>query len=481
MTFRQRYFDHWLEKVRTLPEPVFRECVRRLQDGEAAISVGRWLVTVPKRGGLQDVTKIHTMRRYIEALRVAVLGAQKGAPPAGVTTKELNKAVEAERRRVDNSIAIMGGPLKREPASASPPPAARPEDASGRSTLTMIEYLVKRNAKNSERRDWLKAIAEINFGRLQLVRFLEEKMKLPLNEGTKISQIMINRAEADSRAALADLQIKKAKQQEAIDNFGAITIDDEPPATKPAHAHGESSDVPQNDNEHGESSDAPPNIVAATYTASPRLLEAIEVRASSSEEALTLASFVCHMALNMMYAVDVIGGDDDKATAEHMQPTPAKTVASTGITEKAQAAAAEHPVACRVSPEDSWEAELGTIDKDSLQRAAKRFAEGLPVVIKASPSDREAVASVFELMLIIMESGNIFEIQDQAANGTGGSPRRWKVTPENFEIVKEFVATCQNLSPEARALAMKIQALASEIVADEVSRLRRAAPSVQST
>jgi len=103
--------------------------VRRLQDGEPAISVTRWLLTVPDRGDLHEVTKIHTMRRYLEVLRLRVLEAQKNAPPAAVTTKECKQLVEKERQRVDNDIAILGGPLKRETESASRPIAARPEDA----------------------------------------------------------------------------------------------------------------------------------------------------------------------------------------------------------------------------------------------------------------------------------------------------------------------------------------------------------------
>ena len=69
MTFREKYANHWLARLRTLPEPVFRECVHRLQDGESAMAVTRWLLGVPDRGDLREVKKVHTMRRYLEVLR----------------------------------------------------------------------------------------------------------------------------------------------------------------------------------------------------------------------------------------------------------------------------------------------------------------------------------------------------------------------------------------------------------------------------
>jgi hypothetical protein len=434
----------------------FRECVRRLQDGEPAISVTRWLLTVPDRGDLHEVTKIHTMRRYLEVLRLRVLEAQKNAPPAAVTTKECKQLVEKERQRVDNDIAILGGPLKRETESASRPIAARPEDASGKRAQTMIEYLVARNAKNSERRNWLKATAEVNFERLQLARAVEEKINMPLSEKTKISQIMINAAEADTRAALAELPINKIKREEALANFDAINLDDKPVDKADAHTS------------DGEPKDAPQSASAATYRASPRLLEVIEVLASSSEELRAFAPLIYNFALAMMYGVDLIGEQEDnpKQTTE---PTPSATNSPNRGIEKSQAAVGADS-AGQVSPEDRWDTDNIAFGEDTLRFATARLDEFLPILIAASAADRAAVCSVFEIMLIMIESKDMFRIQPQTGNGAGATPPCFTVTPEDFDILKEYVATCQSLSPEARLILTRIQEIAFETIKQEFSR-----------
>jgi hypothetical protein len=257
-TFREKWAGNWLARLRRLPEPVFRECVRRLQEGDTAIAVARWLLTLPNRAGMQGVSNLHTMRRYLEVLRVRVRAAKKKVPLPAVTANQLKKMVEQERQGVDNEIAIEGGPMKREPepilappdapaerepanviatggepmkyeeASPAPPPPVRPEDRPVRQTMSMIDYVVARNAKASDRRTWLSAVAESNWERLQLARWLEEKVKMPLAEATKISNVMISAADAYTRAELAGITKQKLLGTNAKENVNPLTIDGVP-------------------------------------------------------------------------------------------------------------------------------------------------------------------------------------------------------------------------------------------------------------
>src|SRR5690242_4398858 len=52
-SFRQKWEEKWLRRLRTLPQPVFDECVRRLQKGASARSVAGWMQTQANLGGLQ--------------------------------------------------------------------------------------------------------------------------------------------------------------------------------------------------------------------------------------------------------------------------------------------------------------------------------------------------------------------------------------------------------------------------------------------
>jgi hypothetical protein len=165
-TFAERYENNFLERLRTLPESVFRQCVFRLQDGESAISVARWLLTIQNRGGMQSVDKLHTLRRYMEILARHVRRLKINLPPPAVTTKELQEIVEQERRRVDNEIAIAGGPLNGQLQS-------------------IIDAMMNDHAKACDRRQWLQLTAAVNIKRLQLTHSLEEKCKLPLAEGPR--------------------------------------------------------------------------------------------------------------------------------------------------------------------------------------------------------------------------------------------------------------------------------------------------------
>ena len=146
---------------------------------------------------------------------------------------EPDPADSPTEREPDNAIAMEGEPMKSD-ASPTPPPPAPQDDRTARQNLSMIDYLVARQAQESEPRLWLKCVAEVNWERLQLARWLEDKVHMPLKAADTISGTIIKAAEAASRAELAASARHKQLGTRAMETFDSITIDGvlvNPPAT----------------------------------------------------------------------------------------------------------------------------------------------------------------------------------------------------------------------------------------------------------
>src|SRR4051794_25120886 len=73
---REQQGDNWLRQIKTLPTPTYEECVRRFLEGQSAKSTAHWLLTLPDRGGIQHLG-YHSLRAYLQVLRVRVLQADK--------------------------------------------------------------------------------------------------------------------------------------------------------------------------------------------------------------------------------------------------------------------------------------------------------------------------------------------------------------------------------------------------------------------
>jgi hypothetical protein len=215
-TFRETWGESWIAKLRTLPEALFQECVGRLQEGESAIGVARWLLTVPDRGGMKKVTNIHTMRRYLEVLRVRVREAKKKLPLPAVDPKKLRKLVAEESKRADNVVAISGGPMQ-------PPPASKTDGQD--ESASIVQFLVNENAKLGESKQWLRATAAINWERFKAGAEMEKRIKMPIDTVNRISQQIINCADACTRLDMAAIARQKHLGTKTMENFDPISID----------------------------------------------------------------------------------------------------------------------------------------------------------------------------------------------------------------------------------------------------------------
>lgn len=439
-TFNERYEDNFLARLRTLPEPAFRQCVYRLQDGESAISVARWLLAVPNRGGMQRVDKLHTLRRYMEILARQVLRLKKHAPPSALTTKELQQIVEQEHQRVENEIAIAGGPLNGQFQS-------------------MINDIMNHHAKACDRRLWLQATVAMNLRRLQLANFLEEKLKTPILEGTKISQVIIQAAEADMRAELADLNIRKARQDENAKLFGAITLDDVDEQPEPVS----NASAPAAQSAVGE----------CTYRVSPTLSEIIETFINNSPAQRMTAAAVINLALAWIYSADLLR-ETEEEQAQPIPPPAAGEDFENGSNRESQESAAKAG-APPSSPEEHQEPGTTANGGEGPRSADEELEEFIPVLNYVSAADRMAVCGVLEAMLMIVEAENVFRKEPQTADppqesdGSTISPRvRYYMSRENFELLQEMVTGQNSFSPVARKMYKEVFQIATKVVEREL-------------
>ena len=439
--FNERYENNFLVRLRTLPETVFRQCVFRVQDGESAISVARWLLAVPNRGGMQSVNKLHTLRRYVEILARHVLKLKMNSPPPAVTTKELQQIVEQERRRVDNEIAIAGGPLN------------------GR-FQSMINDMMNHHAKACDRRRWLQATVAMNLQRLQLTHFLEEKLKAPIAEGTKISQVIIQAAEADMRAELADLNIRKAKQAENAQQFGAFELDYGPVKKEQPEPMSNGSAVA-----------AQSALGEPTYLVLPALSEFIDVLINMSPAERMITTAEIDFALNLIYSADV-WSEMEEEEAQSMRPTAAGNNVENGTMRESQGAAAQAG-ATGTSPEEPQEADTIASSGEEPRPAEEELEEFFPVLIKSSVADRRAVCGALEALLMITEAENVFHKDPQAA-GDGFVPAEqsaagamrpranYHMSAENYELLQEMTNAWKSFSPVARMMWKKVLEIATK-------------------
>jgi hypothetical protein len=436
LTFNERYENNFLAKLRTLPEPIFRECVFRVQDGESAIAVARWLLAIPNRGGMQSVNKLHTLRRYVEVLARHVLKLKMNVPPAAVTPKELQQIVEQERRRVDNEIAIAGGPLN------------------GQVQL-MINDMMNQHAKASDRRLWVRATAAVNLQRLQLAVYTEEKAK-PIAEATKISQVIIQAAEADMRLELADLNVRKAKQDaENEDLYGAINCAGELVKGQPAAVNS------------GPAPGTQSAVAEPTYFVLPAMSEYIEALINISPAGRMITNAVIDSALELMYSADV-WREMEEEEAQSMRPTAAGNNVENGTMRESQGAAAQ-ACATQTSPEEPQEADTIASSGEGPRPAGEELEEFFPVLIKSSVADRRAVCGVLEAMLMITEAENVFRKEPQVADpaqesdASTISPRRhYYTSAENSELLQEMVTGAKSFSPVARMMCKRVLEIATK-------------------
>ncbi len=513
MTFREKYEHQWLSRLRTLPEPVFRECVLRAQRGERAVAIARWLLSVADRGDLRNVTNVHTMRRYTEVLRTHVLRAKKNLPPTPVTTKELELMVEQERRRIDNEVAIHGGPLQREQPPAGNPDAAAQNNghSSRRHTPSMIEYLVQRNAETSEQIVWLNSVAQLNWERLHLALLVEEKKEVPIAETTKISQQIIKAAEATTRAILANNQINKMKAEASKPDclncdFGTFReeTDDE---SADARGNGsttrpQSKAARETDSASAAHVDAEPPA-PKRHSVSPNLLKLIQGINALSDHDRKAYPIILETAVELTYSFDMGSEEKPQLTADctetlawlqnsitaimtgssvttnstvREEPSGHSTQVANSAAETLRKSAAGQPsdlaetatsatlsesVPASVDPSTSKHSST-----DLLREVAQEFgAAGKWFALKIyeleenyrklPAAERAAVCSALEAKLIMAESKEMFR--------PGASENVIMMSSDDYVVVQEYARACSQLSREAILVAKGLEELATEI------------------
>lgn len=221
ISFRQKWAESWLRRLRTLPEPAYRQAVARLQRGDTARAVAVWLVTLANRGGMQSVTSVWTAEKYLQVLRERVREAMKKLPLPVVDHKKIGKLMAEERKRIDNVIAISGGPLNREtPPDADKPPAEIVQSIPPpkRRRRTKVEQLVADNAEAWRMLSWVNyALDSIHEG-LELCAYWEDKFTMPLEQSNRLLRTM---AMIIDRGLRAEAAAAKASGT-AWENFDAI-------------------------------------------------------------------------------------------------------------------------------------------------------------------------------------------------------------------------------------------------------------------
>jgi len=105
--------EHCVARCRTLPDDVYRECIRRLETAEPCITVARWLLKIRNRGGLSGCNSERSLCRYMDALRTGVRQVKKECrDKAAAVWRHLVQDAEkevAEAASQVNYITCIGG------------------------------------------------------------------------------------------------------------------------------------------------------------------------------------------------------------------------------------------------------------------------------------------------------------------------------------------------------------------------------------
>ena len=106
--------EHYVARCRTLPDNIYRECIRRLETAEPCITVARWLLKIPNRGGLSGCNSERSLCRYMDALRTGVRQVKKEWDKAAAVwwrlVQEAENDVTEAASQVNYIISIGGGP-----------------------------------------------------------------------------------------------------------------------------------------------------------------------------------------------------------------------------------------------------------------------------------------------------------------------------------------------------------------------------------
>jgi hypothetical protein len=212
--FRDKWADHWMARVRTLPPTIYRECCRRLLEGQPAVSVAAWLLTVPNRGSLRTIDNLGSMRRYLELLRNVLREAEKkvkpSIPPLPLDPRQVRKLLKDDRRRLDNVVAIndaVSG-AQDEPKPEPPPPAvAKPAVPRKRERRTIEERMVEACLRIRGAQEWNAYVMLGIHDRLELCAVMEEELQMPMQEATRLLHAGVANINALTRAKLAALKL----------------------------------------------------------------------------------------------------------------------------------------------------------------------------------------------------------------------------------------------------------------------------------
>ncbi len=105
LSHRERYGEHWIAQLKKLPEPIFRECVRRLINRETAQAVAMWITEQPDRGGIQHLS-YGTVRIYVQCLRKCVIARDGQRAREQRAIGRAAKQIREERIALENTVAI---------------------------------------------------------------------------------------------------------------------------------------------------------------------------------------------------------------------------------------------------------------------------------------------------------------------------------------------------------------------------------------
>ncbi len=186
-----RLRDHRLMMCRSLPEPIWNECFRRFFRGETVMSVTQWLLTVPNRGGLQQITKPVTLQRYMQVFRDVICEMKKRQSQATADSNGPKIKAAEVSPPTGKIIAIDGVPpgttYRYDPQKASK--SALIDKACTLSTRDLIDYIFT-------------ALDE----QLGFCRYVQGIVQRPIPEATEMARLMCKVAHMGVLADAAEVE-----------------------------------------------------------------------------------------------------------------------------------------------------------------------------------------------------------------------------------------------------------------------------------
>ncbi len=217
ITQRKLYGDHWLRVLRTLPDPRYREVVRRFAYGETAKSVAMFVAAQKDLGGCQGLS-FHTLRQYLQLLREKVCEADKDNREARrASIRKMAKRIQKEEIRLANVVPIDGSAeavKNNTPISSN---AVKPVVRA----VSEIEKELKAICASLSAREPIVYNFIIAKLRLEAGMEVEQKLKLPLDVNTKIMRIIgqcTHELLKCDRAELVQLKSKAKKRRKEFES-----------------------------------------------------------------------------------------------------------------------------------------------------------------------------------------------------------------------------------------------------------------------